>query len=98
MNQRRVGLWLVGAFGGVGSTAALGLAALRRRLMDTTSLVTALPLFAGIDLDEPEQFILGGHDIRRGSFRHSVRELHQRSGVFEPDLIETCLLDLNAWS
>ena len=53
MSNRRVGLWLIGAFGGVGSTAALGLAALGRGLTDTTSLVTALPLFDGLDLDAP---------------------------------------------
>ena len=41
MSERRVGLWLVGALGGVGSTAALGLAALRRGLTDTTALTTA---------------------------------------------------------
>ena len=48
MSQRRVGLWMIGAFGGVGTTAALGLAALSRRLTDTTSLVTALPVFEGL--------------------------------------------------
>ena len=50
-SNRRVGLWLIGAFGGVGTTAALGLAALSRGLTDDTSLVTALPLFDGLDLD-----------------------------------------------
>src|SRR5262249_17042498 len=36
MANRRVGIWLIGACGGVGTTAALGLAALRRGLTDTT--------------------------------------------------------------
>jgi myo-inositol-1-phosphate synthase len=98
MNERRVGLWLVGAFGGVGTTAVLGLAALRRGLMDSTSLVTALPLFNGLDLDTPEQFIIGGHDVRRTSFRQAVGELRQRSNVFDPNLIEACLPDLDDWA
>ena len=51
MTTRRTGLWLIGACGGVGSTAALGLAALARSLTDTTSLVTAVPLFSSLDLD-----------------------------------------------
>ena len=51
MPERRVGLWLIGALGGVGSTVALGLAALRRGLTDLTGLVTGLPLCAGLDLD-----------------------------------------------
>src|SRR5205085_4105819 len=90
MKKRRVGLWLIGAFGGVGSTAALGLAALGRGLTDTTSLVTALPLFENVDLDAADGFVLGGHDIRRSSFRQAVRELHERSNVFDAGLIESC--------
>src|SRR5881394_4004348 len=56
MAQRRVGLWLIGACGGVGSTTALGLAALARGLTPTTGLVSALPRFAGLDLDPPAGF------------------------------------------
>src|SRR3954453_19185139 len=52
MSERRVGLWFIGALGGVSSTAALGVAPLSRGLIDTTSLVTATPLFDGLDLDD----------------------------------------------
>ena len=45
MTRHRVGLWLVGAFGGVGTTITLGLAAMARGLADRTGLVTELPLF-----------------------------------------------------
>ncbi len=98
MNERRVGLWLIGAFGGVGTTAALGLAALRRGLSDGTSLVTALPPFQALDLDQPRQFVVGGHDVRRASYRRAVEELHQRSNVFDPALIDACLPDLEGWT
>src|SRR4051794_34708507 len=97
MTTRRAGLWLIGACGGVASTAALGLAALSRDLTDTTSLVTALPLFEGVDLDPPATFVVGGHEIRRASFLQSVRELHQRSNVFDPDVIAGCEEQLSAW-
>jgi myo-inositol-1-phosphate synthase len=98
MNERRVGLWLIGAFGGVGTTAVLGLSALRRGLIDGTSLVTAMPLFEGTDLDGPAAFVVGGHDVRRSSYRQAVRDLHQRSNVFDAGLVESCLPDLDAWS
>jgi myo-inositol-1-phosphate synthase len=97
MSNRRVGLWLIGAFGGVGTTATLGLAALSRGVTDTTSLVTALPLFEGVDLDEPAQFVVGGHEIRHGGFRQTVRELQERAGIFEPRIANACQGDLEKW-
>jgi myo-inositol-1-phosphate synthase len=90
-------LWLIGACGGVGTTAALGLAALARGLTDTTSLVTALPLFDGLDLDPPGAFVVGGHDVRQAGFRQSAAELHQRSGVFDSTLLEACAPALASW-
>ncbi len=98
MPERRVGLWLIGALGGVGSTAALGLAALRRGRIDTTGMVTGLPIFAGLDLDDAGQFILGGHDIRRGTLLQSVATLASRVGVFDPAVLAACAPDLEAWT
>ena len=98
MAQRRVGLWLIGACGGVASTTALGLSALARGLTPTTGMVTALPRFAGHDFDEPAAFVLGGHDIRTGNFVTAARELHERSNVFDERTLAACAADLEAWS
>src|SRR3954468_13257025 len=93
MAQRRVGLWLIGACGGVASTTALGLSALARGLTPTTGMVTALPPFAGHDFAPPESFVLGGHDIRQATFLTAARELHQRSNVFDERTLATCSPD-----
>src|SRR5579883_1098935 len=98
MAQRRVGLWLIGAGGGVASTTALGLSALARGLTPTAGMVTALPQFAGHDLDSPDSFVLGGHDIREADFVTGAGELHARSGVFNLATIQMCLEDLQQWS
>lgn len=98
MTQRRVGLWLIGACGGVASTTALGLAALARGLTPTTGMVTGLPAFAAHDFDEPGAFVLGGHDIRKGNFLTAARELHARSNVFDERTLAACGADLEAWS
>src|SRR4051794_26935867 len=87
MSTRRVGLWLIGAYGGVGGTAALGLAALARGLTDTTALTTALSFFDGADLDPFAAFVVGGHDIRRGSFHQAALDLHLRANVFDSGTI-----------
>jgi myo-inositol-1-phosphate synthase len=98
MSERRVGLWLIGAFGGVGSTTALGLAALARKLTAPTGLVTALPRFADVAFDSPEAFVLGGHDVRQTSLTRAVAELHARSGIFDSRLLTECTPQLDEWS
>jgi myo-inositol-1-phosphate synthase len=98
MSERRVGLWLIGAFGGVGSTTALGVAALARGLTAPTGLTTALPRFAAVPLDPLEAFVVGGHDVRQSSLTRGAAELHARSGVFDGRLLEACGPQLDDWS
>ena len=93
-SRRRVGLWLIGAFGGVGTTITVGLASLARGLRPPTGLVTDLPMFQGTNLPAAADFIVGGHDIRQGSFIDSAMEFRTASGVFEVDLLESIREDL----
>jgi myo-inositol-1-phosphate synthase len=94
MTVDRVGLWLVGAFGGVGTTITLGLAAMVRGLVEKTGLVTELPLFHGLPLPELGSFVIGGHDIRATSFGESAEEFRRNSGVFAPEWIAACQAEL----
>src|SRR3954469_1414600 len=95
---RRVGLWLIGALGGVGSTVALGLAALRRSLAGPAGLVTELPLFAPLALDSPAAFPVGGHDIRAGNRADAAAEVGGHNPAFPAALVDACRADLDAWS
>ncbi len=92
--KQRVGIWLIGACGGVGGTVALGLAALAKRLSGSTGLVTALPELEGIDWASPGDFVLGGHEIRSQTLVESVRHLHTESGVFSAAMIHSCTATL----
>jgi myo-inositol-1-phosphate synthase len=98
MSERRVGLWMIGAFGGIGSTTALGLAALARGQTDPTGLVTALPRFRDLPFDQPAAFVVGGHDIRQTSLTRAAAELHARSNVFSESLLSACGPTLDRWS
>jgi myo-inositol-1-phosphate synthase len=98
MTGHRVGLWLIGAFGGVGTTITLGLAAMARSLSDRTGLVTELPLFAGLPLPDPGDFVIGGHDIRRTSFAESAEEFRRLSGIYPAEWISACREELAAAS
>ncbi len=98
MTGHRVGLWLIGAFGGVGTTVTVGLAAMARGLADRTGLVTELPRFQGLPLAGPGDFVIGGHDIRRTTFAESAEEFRRLSGIYPADWISACRDELAAAS
>lgn len=92
--RQRIGMWLIGASGGVGATVALGVAALGKTAADSTGLVTALPEFADAGLIAPERIVVGGHEIRAPSLLASVRTMQAESQVADPRLIDACAPDL----
>ncbi len=94
--SQSVGLWLVGARGGVATVAATGLAALQQGQMDQHGLVTGLPQFAKTDLVDWSQIVVGGHDIRSESLVNSATEFQQSSRAFGPALIDQVRDSLNA--
>jgi myo-inositol-1-phosphate synthase len=98
MTGHRVGLWLVGAFGGVGTAITVGLAAMGRGLASRTGLVTELPDFGGLPLPDLTDFVIGGHDIRATSFAESAEEFRLASGVFEAGWLAACKDELAAAS
>ena len=64
MARQRIGVWFIGAKGGVASTATVGLLALKKGLTQTTALVSELPEFKRLDLVDWKDLYLGGHEIR----------------------------------
>ncbi len=87
MNDDKIGLWLIGAWGGISTTVATGLAALRQGLVPTVGLVSELPRFARLDLAGWDRFVLGGHEIRKTSYLVEARNLLVNSHVFTADLL-----------
>lgn len=75
MAEGKTGLWIVGARGGVATTAAVGLATLQQGDAPTVGLVTETPLCAGVDLPDWDQIVLGGHEVRSGSLLEAAQEL-----------------------
>lgn len=83
---RRVGLWLIGARGSVATCVAYGLAGLREGLLEPTGMVTAREPFASLPLVDPDQLVLGGHDVCRRALTQSAGEL-VRDHVLPADLV-----------
>jgi len=97
MSQERIGVWLVGAFGGVATTVTVGLAGLQKGLTTETALVSALPKFRDLDLADWPQFVIGGHEIRETTYAAEVHQLHELSRVFHPALLEGTAAQLAEW-
>jgi myo-inositol-1-phosphate synthase len=93
-SKQRIGLWLIGARGGVAVTTLAGLIAQRKGLADGAGLVTELPQFAAAGLPGWDQFVVGGHDIRTDSLVAELERLHRDSRVLSPQLIDACRPEL----
>jgi myo-inositol-1-phosphate synthase len=96
MSSPRIGIWLIGARGGVASTATLGLLALQNGRAGTAGLVTALPQFATLDFAPWDAFVVGGHEIRQGTITDSLQRLHSDSRVLDASLIRDYQAELEA--
>lgn len=90
----KLGLWFIGARGGVAVTSILGLIAQRRRLAGSHGLVTELSPWTELPLPSWDEFVLGGHEIRSASIGEEIERLHRESRVFEPEMLESCAADL----
>lgn len=95
MSASRLGIWLIGARGGVATTTVTGLAALRRGLAGETGLVSALPGFSHLPLPEWDQFVVGGHEIRDAKLYDEALRLHRESRVIDPATLTACREDLD---
>ena len=84
--DRRVGLWLIGARGCVATCVAYGHAGVREGLLETVGLVTARAPFDRLPLAHMHELVLGGHDVCRRGLTDSAGEL-VRQGVLPAELV-----------
>ena len=96
MSPPRVGIWFIGARGGVAATATVGLIGLQKQLTRATGLVSELPYFERLDLATWPSFVVGGHDIREGILAEAVERLRTDSRVFNSALVDACRDELAA--
>jgi myo-inositol-1-phosphate synthase len=91
---RRLGIWFLGARGGVATTSIVGLTALRLGLSGSQGLVSELPQFANLGLAPWTDLVAGGHDIRATTLADEARQLQQSSRALDGSLVERCLPEL----
>jgi myo-inositol-1-phosphate synthase len=94
MTRSRIGIWLIGAKGGVAATALVGLTALKKGWMQPVGLVSALPQFKHCELVDWSDFVIGGHEIRDISLFDEAWRMHSESRAIDADLLRKCKPDL----
>jgi myo-inositol-1-phosphate synthase len=95
MARARIGIWLIGAKGGVASTATVGLTALKKGLIGDAGLVSELPEFQSIGLAPWSDFVVGGHEIRDvRSFDEAMR-MHTESRAIDSGVLAQCKDELD---
>lgn len=87
MNDRRIGVWLIGAMGSISSVVILGVHAMRRGQTEATGMITATNAFEDLDLIPVEAIEIGGCDIRLASLLDTTREAVSNSGGMDPALL-----------
>jgi myo-inositol-1-phosphate synthase len=101
MNSLKIGIWLIGAGGRVGTALAVLLAGLQSRTLTTerllTGFLTGQPEFAPLDLADWSCFVLGGHEIRKTSSLVEARNLFGGATSVSPELLAQAAPLLQSW-
>ncbi len=97
MASERIGIWFIGAQGGVATTSVVGLACLQQGLTGETGLVSGSPRFSGMNLADWGQFVVGGHEIRQTTYTEAARLLHEKSRVFSASQLVQIAPTLAEW-
>ncbi len=92
--SNRVGLWLIGAHGGVSTTVAVGLSALKLGATQTSGLVSELDQFSSLDFIEWSNIVIGGHEIRDTDSRTEALLLAGATPAISRELIIKCETEL----
>ena len=94
MAQKQIGLWLIGAKGGVATTVMTGLAALARGLVEPIGLITETKDFHSLNLIDWSDIVVGGHDIRNESLLDEAHRMWTVSRAIPPGVLESVTPDL----
>lgn len=83
----RLGVWMVGALGGIGTTLVVGARAIARGLVPDTGVTTNRAEFLPLDLVPVGDIVFGGHDVRRSDLWESAYQIHKRSGSLDWEVL-----------
>lgn len=86
--ERKLGVWIVGACGGVATCAVAGAEAVRLGIVGKHGLVSELADFKPLGLAGFDRFVFGGHEIRQVDWVQAADEFGRDNGVLTPAILE----------
>lgn len=89
--RKKVGAWLIGALGQVGTCTIVGHEAVKRNIYPPIGLVSELAEIRQLALLPLEQLVFGGYEIRPVTLKESAREVYEKAGTISLELLH--LLD-----
>ncbi|MEO8754001.1 MAG: inositol-3-phosphate synthase [Casimicrobiaceae bacterium] len=89
-----VGVWMIGALGGIGTTLVVGARAIAGGLVSDVGLVTNRPEFAPLDLVPLGGLVFGGHEVRLSNFWESACDIARQSRSLDFELLAKLKNDL----
>lgn len=94
MNERKIGVWLVGALGSISITVILGAIALRKGMCSATGMITATEPFSQIGLAPVDAMQFGGSDVRNQSLGEVASHIARQGVGIDPGLVDGVRDDL----
>jgi myo-inositol-1-phosphate synthase len=95
-SQRRLGVWLIGAFGSLATTSIVGCLAVAKRFAPRIGLVGDDPRLAQLGLAPLEAIVFGGHDVRRSSILDEAVAISSENGSLRREWIDQLRTELTA--
>jgi myo-inositol-1-phosphate synthase len=83
-----IGIWIIGAKGGVSTTMIVGALAIKNELRSTVGLVTENEPINQLDLVNVEDLVFGGYEIRKESLWEEALDIDKQTGTFGKALLD----------
>ena len=85
--RKKVGIWLIGVYGGLATTVIFGAKAIAHNLTPISGMITEVDMFRKLDLLPLSEVVFGGYDIRKTSVYQSAYDIYKENGTLDYELL-----------
>lgn len=91
MKNRRIGIYIIGAYGSVSTCAMVGASGIAKGLYDEKGMITATKEFKKHKLPKMSDVVFGGCDLRQTTAKQAAYEYSERNNLIQPAIVKTLL-------